>query len=276
MSFARFDRYTLLGFLCLFSLSPSLPCARSRARREVYVGFDWVITLAVLFFCLITTTIVHPPLLLLRLLRLFLSSLFYHFCALSRLDSCDERAVRTDVDDNNTSEQEDVDDEIIKNMKYDFLSLSSSFPRFCSFSLSSIYCFIDWVNSEEASSIISRNRDPFLPLSLSPPFLRSLSLSLLLTKPIVYVCMFCVHDRIFLFFSPFTYANQCMHAFCVSVCALDYRSRAGKHVSTTKSSPSPSSNNNLPSPLGYLSDEWKDVVNARRTVNAGCGWEQDY
>ncbi len=81
-----------------------------------------MITLVGLFFCLIKRTI-HP----------FFS--LYRFFALSLLDSCDERVMRTDVDDNKSGDQQnddDDDDEIIKDMKYDFFF----FPTFFLFSLS--------------------------------------------------------------------------------------------------------------------------------------------
>ncbi len=72
-------------------------------------------------------------------ISLFLS--FYRSFALSLLDSCDERVMRTDVDDNKSSDQQNDDnDEIIKDMKYDFFSLLSYFFLFFLFSFS-IYCF---------------------------------------------------------------------------------------------------------------------------------------
>ena len=119
--------------------------------------------------------------------------------------------------------------------------------------------FYRLVNSEEASSITSRNRDSY---STSHSLVLSCVLFLLLTKPIVCVCVFCVHDRIFLFFASFTYANQCIHA--VSVCTHT-------HMNVRLSSLSVRIHHRPHSPLRYLSDEWNDLLNARRLGNDAWG-----
>jgi len=135
-----------------------------------------MITLVDLFFCLIKRTI-HP----------FFS--LYRFFALSLLDSCDERVMRTDVDDNKSGDQQnddDDDDEIIKDMKYDFFSLFFFFPTFffcCSLFFFPIYCFDNlW---------IVKKLYPLHPVTgtLSIPLFLYRVLFLLLTKPIVYVYM---------------------------------------------------------------------------------------
>ena len=82
-----------------------------------------MITLVGLSFCLI-------------LIALYLffpsSSLVITLCFVIGLDSCDERVMRTGVDDNKSNDQQNECDEIIEDMKYDFLSL----PTFFLFSLS--------------------------------------------------------------------------------------------------------------------------------------------
>ncbi len=136
-------------------------------------------------FCLIKTTI-HP--------------LFFLSFALSLLDSCDERVMRTDVDDNKSNDQQngDDDDEIIKDMKYDFFS---SFLCFFLVLFSfSIYCFGDlW---------IVKKLYPLHPVTGSLSIAHSFFffyriLFLLLTKPIVYVYM------IAFFFLVYKWMHDC-------------------------------------------------------------------
>jgi uncharacterized Tic20 family protein len=142
----------------------------------------------------------------------FFFSLYRSF-ALSLLDSCDERVMRTDVDDNKSGDQQNGDDdndEIIKDMKYDFFCVFFFFfPTFFLLfsSLFSYLLFWQFMNSEEALSITSRNGDSFN----SSHTLTIVFSFFLLTKPIVYVYMI----GFFFFFSLFvvfsSFINQRIH-----------------------------------------------------------------
>jgi hypothetical protein len=82
---------------------------------SMFGSIDWSLVGSFLLF-LITTTI-HPS--------------FSLSCCVSQLDSCDERVMRTGIDDNKRDQHDD--DETIKDMKYDFFSFLFFLLRFSYF-----------------------------------------------------------------------------------------------------------------------------------------------
>ncbi len=114
----------------------------------------------------------------------------------------------TDVDDNKSGDQQN-DNEVIKDMKYDFFSPLFLSYAFFVFSLSFFFYLLFWqfMNSEEALSVTSRNGDSF---NSSLSFVNKAN------------CV-CVHDRIFFLSFSFSYfpllrsTSTCMN---VRLCLL--------------------------------------------------------